>query len=349
MLGCSEKGFTVSEIYEIGDAKPSISQIVRSYASAIIEDTKAVSGKILIKGELTVKTLYIAETNDNELQTTEHTMPINQIVEVEKADDESINIIKLVISDLAVSAKSDAAGALRLLDAGAEIRAYTETYKSEEMSMVTDAYSVNYEIESKLTPTEIRRLDDSFTDTHLCRGRLDLSGTDTERILDMSVAGIEYNTSRLKDELLISGAIKVNLLTVSKENEISFFERQFDFEYRRREEFSGERTEFSPFITVTGSDYILNSGDTLDARVEITISAAVFSVSTVNVITDITVDSERPKKPSEAALTVYFADKGEKVWDIARHYNTTADKIISENNLEGMLVTEKCRLLIPRA
>lgn len=349
MLGCSEKGFTVSEIYEIGDAKPSISQIVRSYASAVIEDTKAVSGKILIKGELTVKTLYIAETNDNELQTTEHTMPINQIVEVEKADDESINIIKLVISDLAVSAKSDAAGALRLLDAGAEIRAYTETYKSEEMSMVTDAYSVNYEIESKLTPTEIRRLDDSFTDTHLCRGRLDLSGTDTERILDMSVAGIEYNTSRVKDELLISGAIKVNLLTVSRENEISFFERQFDFEYRRREEFSGERTEFSPFITVTGSDYILNSGDTLDARVEITIYAAVFSVSMVNVITDITVDSERPKKPSEAALTVYFADKGEKVWDIARHYNTTADKIISENNLEGMLVTEKCRLLIPRA
>lgn len=127
-----------------------------------------------------------------------------------------------MISDLAVSAKSDAAGALRLLDAGAEIRAYTETYKSEEMSMVTDAYSVNYEIESKLTPTEIRRLDDSFTDTHLCRGRLDLSGTDTERILDMSVAGIEYNTSRVKDELLISGAIKVNLLTVSKENEISF-------------------------------------------------------------------------------------------------------------------------------
>lgn len=104
---------------------------MRSYASAVIEDTRAVSGKILIKGELTVKTLYIAETNDNELQTTEHTMPINQIVEVEKADDESINIIKLVISDLAVSAKSDAAGALRLLDAGAEIRAYTETYKSE--------------------------------------------------------------------------------------------------------------------------------------------------------------------------------------------------------------------------
>ena len=130
MLGCSEKGFTVSEIYEIGYSNLSISQIVRSYASAVIEDTKAVSGKILIKGELTVKTLYIAETNDNELQTTEHTMPINQIVEVEKADDESINIIKLVISDLAVSAKTDAAGALRLLDAGAEIRAYTETYKS---------------------------------------------------------------------------------------------------------------------------------------------------------------------------------------------------------------------------
>lgn len=52
MLGCSEKGFTVSEIYEIGDAKPSISQIVRSYASAVIEDTRAVSGKFLLKASL---------------------------------------------------------------------------------------------------------------------------------------------------------------------------------------------------------------------------------------------------------------------------------------------------------
>ena len=83
----------------------------------------------------------------------------------------------------------------------------------------------------------------------------------------------------VKDELLISGAIKVNLLTVSRENETSFFERQFEFEYRRREEFSGERTEFSPFITVTGSDYILNSGDTLDARVEITISLSLIHIS----------------------------------------------------------------------
>ncbi len=108
-------------------------------------------------------------------------------------------------------------------------------------------------------------------------------------------------------------------------------------------DFLGERTEFSPFITVTGSDYILNSGDTLDARVEITISAAVFSVSTVNVVTDIAGSAKGRKSRPEAALTVYFADKGEKVWDIARHYNTTADKIISENNLEGMLVTEKCQ------
>ena len=55
------------------------------------------------------------------------------------------------------------------------------------------------------------------------------------------------------------------------------------------------------------------------------------------------------KLAGEQRIMKYVADKGEKVWDIARHYNTTADKIISENNLEGKLVTEKCRLLIPRA
>lgn len=47
-------------------------------------------------------------------------------------------------------------------------------------------------------------------------------------------------------------------------------------------------------------------------------------------------------------MTIYFAQEGESVWEIARRYNTTAEAITAENKLTGDAVETKCKLLIPR-
>ena len=86
LAGCAEKLFTLNETLEIGNAKPSIAQLVRSEATAQLESVKLVSGKALLKGELTLHTLYIPDGDDSGLQTMEHSMPISQIMEIEGAE-----------------------------------------------------------------------------------------------------------------------------------------------------------------------------------------------------------------------------------------------------------------------
>ncbi|MEG0978834.1 MAG: LysM peptidoglycan-binding domain-containing protein, partial [Oscillospiraceae bacterium] len=59
------------------------------------------------------------------------------------------------------------------------------------------------------------------------------------------------------------------------------------------------------------------------------------------------INEEQGKKKQKAALTIYFSQGGENVWDIARRYNTTVEAIMRENSLADEQVSEKAMLLIP--
>ena len=72
------------------------------------------------------------------------------------------------------------------------------------------------------------------------------------------------------------------------------------------------------------------------------------SEQTQNITADITLDTENQKRQTQAALTIYFAQAGESVWDIACRYNTTADAVLTQNALSGDTLTENRKLLIPR-
>ena len=67
----------------------------------------------------------------------------------------------------------------------------------------------------------------------------------------------------------------------------------------------------------------------------------------VDVLSDIieTGDSDAKHKP--ASLVIYFSDPGESIWDIARKYNTTVEKIAVENSLTDDVMRERRMLLIP--
>lgn len=346
---CCERAFCLNETFEIGTGKPSIVQLIRSDASAVIEDTKVVSGKILIKGELNIRTLYISEDESDEIQSIDHAMPISQIIEVDGAQDGCVDVVRLDISGLEVSAKTDTAGALRLLEASVDIRAFTEIYMEKEMTAVTDAYSTCCEMTSKCKQVGIRNLCDSFTDTYLCRSSLDLSGTDIERVIDMSVAGLTCTSACVQGELSLKGTITVNLLLCAADGEISFSERQFDYEYKRSVSVGTADIECEPHAVVTGVNYLLGSDNKIDARVELELTATVFTVTTISAVAEMELLEEKPKAENTAALTIYFSEAGESVWEIARRYNTTVQSIMAENKLTDDVIAEKCKLLIPRA
>ena len=100
-------------------------------------------------------------------------------------------------------------------------------------------------------------------------------------------------------------------------------------------------------VTPTGIDYILSAENKLDIRIETEISGMIFDASKKQIISDISCDEAKKKKKRSAALTIYFAQQGEEIWEIARKYNTRVDLICAENNINSDCVEQNQKLYIP--
>lgn len=348
LRGCTEKLFRLSETLELGSAKPSIAQIVKCEATALLEDVKPVTNKALIKGELLLRTLYIADDDTGSLEQMEHSLPISQIMEADGAEEGCTTDCALTVSSVEIAAKTDATGALRLLDASICVCAKLQFFEDCETNIVLDAYSTLYTLEQKKQNFAFQRILDKCTDTYLCRGNLDTANLNIQQVADVTCLGLTQKCTVADSALSIEGAMTVGILYMDRESQWGYTERNFDYTYKRAAVSSGEDLQCTPHITLCGIAFVLGGDGNLEVRAELDISAVIFSTQTQAITADITLDTENQKRQSYAALTIYFAREGESVWDIARRYNTTADAILAQNALDGDTLTQNCKLLIPR-
>lgn len=77
------------------------------------------------------------------------------------------------------------------------------------------------------------------------------------------------------------------------------------------------------------------------------LSGAYADYRRVEAVEKAVIDEKDKKQKRDFALTIYFAEENENVWDIAKRYNTAADEIIAHNKLSSETVTERRMLLIP--
>ena len=341
---CVSRCFSMNETIEIGTSQGSIGQIVRCNAIAVLDSTKLVAGKILVKGELKVKVVFLTD-GECVLEKIENSMPISQIIEA-AATENCSDFVTLSVPSVEMHAKTDSSGALRLIDVSAVIRADVSVYENKEIQYTTDAYSTEYETDFQRESVELKNIFEKFSDTYLCKGSIEISGSAVKSIEDIFCNGLNYTVSLSGNEMLISGKANVSFLAVNSEDELQSFDRELDFQYKRATT-PGEGFSASCNVTPTGIDYILSAENKLDIRIETEISGLIFDASKKQIISGISCDEAKKKKKRSAALTIYFAQQGEEIWEIARRYNTRVDLICTENNINSDCVEQNQKLYIP--
>lgn len=341
---CVSRCFSMNETIEIGASQGTIGQIVRCNAIAVLDSTKLVAGKILVKGELKVKVVFLTD-GECVLEKIENSMPISQIIEAATTESCS-DFVTLSVPSVEVHAKTDSSGALRLIDVSAVIRADVSVYENEEIQYTTDAYSTEYETDFQRESVELKSIFEKFSDTYLCKGSVEISGSAVKSIQDIFCNGLNYTVSLSGNEMLISGKANVSFLAANSEDELQSFDRELDFQYKRATTL-GESFSANCNVTPTGIDYILSAENKLDIRIETEISGLIFDASKKQIISDISCDEANKKKKRSAALTIYFAQQGEEIWEIARRYNTRVDLICAENNINSDCVEQNQKLYIP--
>lgn len=347
MKGQIQRQFMLDEVMEIGQSKAPILQVIRTDCRIVLNDQKVITNKLLIKGDLLIKCLYAYEAKGNALEVIENSIPFSQIIDMEGVSDECHCDINLQLLSLELQPKADTNGEMRLLNMVAKINASVSASQNIEAAIVTDAYSTLYKLHTEARPVEFEKLIETFKDTCVCKKTFEVGSGGVSSVLDVWCSNLA-STAKMEDQCLcINGTFMVCLLLLDGAGAPCYLERDAQFNYKRELKTTAEKILCEPEIVVNACDFNLSNAENVDVRITLGLEGSVFEIETENMIVTLKPDEESKKECTTAALTIYFADAGETVWNIARHYNTTVEAIMAENELQSNIIGEKRMLLIP--
>lgn len=342
-----EKCFTVNETLDAGSLSEPMGAIIGAHGTATIDELKVISDKLFLKGQIILRTVFTGQESC-QIECLDSIININQIIEAPEINEIQDIDARLCVSSIDVRPRYDSAGNKNLLDVSASLAFSAQGYSVRKISAVRDAYSTKYEAEVTKSTVYLPCLEDKIEDTFLCRGVCDLSTTGMSEVLSFNCGGATSVFSVNEDGASINGEVTADIIYRDRQGDIAFAQRLIPYEYKRNIR-AGSVLTCNPQSIVTASSFTMAEGDRLDVRVELCVRGFVFSETEKSITTEIAVDTSCPKSVKCAALTVYFAEAGEGLWDIARKYNTTVEAIARENHMDCTATDKQCKLLIPKA
>ena len=332
-----QKQYVAREEIETDEIKGNVKNIISTDAICVVNECKVVSDKVVLKGEAKVKAVYTYEDDENtEFGVIEADIPLSQIVDAEGISERHICYaqFRALSCDLVVKQRNENGGTVF----GCELTIESSVNASAEETIypVTDMYSVDYESDftsmQLKTETNPRYISQQLT----LRESVFCSDAPPESVIDCSceLSNIVCK-GKSTDELLICGQASYTCI-VKKENGVpAFIEKTSPFELTVPVSSLTEESIIDPYLQVTSVSYSLDSEGNIDVRATVFVQGCLFQNITVDIIKDMTVDESKAKdKQNDYLLKLYFAEKDESVWDIAKRYNTSASAILLENGME---------------
>ena len=345
--GFAQRTITVDETLELSRSDYAVAQLIRYNADVILTDVKVITNKLLIKGDLVIKMIYTADDKSGKIKSLSHTLPISQIIDVDGIDDTDNCKVTLKLSSLDMSLRSDSNGELRQADVIAKISVSAFSAQNINLQVINEAYSIKCALDTEKQNTHFISLTDNINDVFLFRGALDVASVGINEVIDMWVSSITSNASIDGKKVKIFGTMTLSMLVIDSSNQAAYLERQVEFEtyYDINELYTETKCDVN--ININALDYIVHGNDKVDIRIELKIDADIYKVCQKNIVTKLEADEMGKLLASPCALTIYFCDENESVWNIAKKYNTTVEAIMNENELDCEIISKPCMLMIP--
>lgn len=343
-MGCSEKYLMIEEDIPIGQGQPSVCRVLRYDACPCVKESKIISGKIVVKGDMSVKILYC--TDEGTPQTVKTVIPFSQIVDMEGVGDSCECDTRADTAFLEIKPRLSE-GETKSFALTAKLLLTCSAYCGNDIAVITDAFSRKYRMSMKKESICFEKICDTVRENYNCKKSIELDGP-TAKVYDIWCDLQSVSTKFEAESMVICGTAVICLITGDEEDRASYFEKAVDFEYSYPLNRSCENLKSDPELEVLSCGYTLTGAESMEIRIDIGINASIYECRKMSLITDMETDENAPaEQTAKCAMTIYFTGDGECVWDIAKHYNASVKEIMKINELEGECLPAGKMLLIP--
>lgn len=344
----SSKEFTIKEELELAYGKPAIAEILDSSATAALTDYKLIANKVILKGEIQLHLLYCAQDAAAGPEIMDFTVPISQIVELAGVTEDYQCVVGFDVTGTEFALKQNGDGECKCFDAEFCVRACCEADKNADTSLIGDIFSTGYELQASCSKVKIEQLVCVVNENCVCKSCVPIPQGEIGCVYDISCDFTNESCRTEDGQITVLGNLNTCILALDSENMPTMIEKGAPVELKLDVKCAGENALFHPYITVASVSYNLLSGNEIEVRADIRVCGNLYQYCYYTMVNTVSIDPERKKqRKDDAVLRLYYAQTGERVWDIAKRFDTSMEAVMLENNLEAEALTETGMLLIP--
>lgn len=324
---------TLKENLELPAGKPDIDTIVKSEIRLCITEIKPVNDKIIVNGRGNVTILYLDCNDVTVLQFAEYELPFSEVIEAPGTRDDMTVNAKIKCEQLYTEPCCDSDGDNRRVNievlAGISFKVFCET----EFEIIEDAYCTECKLNATTESAVIDRLVTCNKTQVTLKDNVTLP-TDIGKICSVYAKPNISNTSVENNRVHIEGVMDTDILYVPEDDSMPICSYRHIHKFSQYIECDGinEKMLCDVNVTVEHTSFNITMSNEVEIRIIATIDTRIIDKTKVEYISDLEICDD-DNVANGCCIKVYFVQNNDRLWDIAKNYRTTVDKILEDNNL----------------
>ncbi|MGL5764459.1 MAG: DUF3794 and LysM peptidoglycan-binding domain-containing protein, partial [Sarcina sp.] len=220
----------------------------------------------------------------------------------------------------------------------------------ESLEVIIDAYSPNFPVEVKKDNCEMGMIHGIYNNETTVKDNIYIKEDDLKPESIITSAGNIIITDKIvvSDRVSIEGYLKVCVVYKTGDAEKYLAKVDGDSPFTATMETMGSKKGMHIIANACIEDLnVIIEANTIAVKANLQVNAKVLFEVSKEIVNDIKeTEDEKPEK--KASITIYVIGENDKLWDLAKKYKTTTEKIKKMNDMndEDELVCGE-KLLIP--
>ncbi|MGI6114361.1 MAG: DUF3794 and LysM peptidoglycan-binding domain-containing protein [Mahellales bacterium] len=328
----------VKEDIELPDDKPPIGSILYNEAKAVVKDKRTMENRVVVEGEVNLKTLYIANDDEKSINYIQHSIPFSHFIQIEGALENMDCEVEASVDEVYSSIRENAMGDATILDAEAVVGIWARASFTEDMEAVMDAYSPTTSLEIGKKDLKIVQMVGQGTADVVIKETISMPSEAAEisKVYTIDARPIITDQRMGEDRVIIEGILGINMLYMAANSEQLIHNYAWEVPFRHFIPFDGVAQDMEADLSVgtTSVEYNVIAPDEIEIRITLGASAVVTRQMERNVILTVKEIEGEQQAQESSSITIYYVKEGDTLWDIAKNFNTTVEAILKTNELE---------------
>lgn len=339
---CMYSNYAEGEVRISGEISTAhnITDVIKTYQSVTLKDIKPIKDKVIVKGELLTNVLYTYGEGISDFDIVEGKIPFTEVVEVDESDESSEIYIEPIVKSLKCFLEED-----RLI-VESEVLLCTCVYNNTVYSTVTDLFSKKNTLNVSSKDIFVEFLSEKSEFNENITHTIDFEFNDA-RIVNINEQPTVKNISYTDGCMLIEGEISVTIYAYN-ENEYRIIDKNVPFSIEKDLKITSESIRCEANVESKDISFVFVNDNKIEINTELLFSLNMYCKRIFRIIDNFTVETNENDDTISSKVIIYFAQKGEALWDIAKKFKTSVDTLKNDNDLEGYNILNDRVILVSK-